>query len=94
MPGIEDLSSVPLDGVVCAAGVAAGVSPPTGAVPGAGWAAGGVCPVPDAVGWVVVGVPVCAGVAGADCAHIPVVSANARPASVNAFELIESDLMT
>jgi hypothetical protein len=50
--------------------------------------------VPDAVGWVVAEGAVEAGVAGADCAHITVVSANARPASVNAFELIEFDLMT
>jgi hypothetical protein len=34
------------------------------------------------------------GLDGADCAHNTVVSANAMPASVIAFELIELDLMT
>jgi hypothetical protein len=31
---------------------------------------------------------------GADCAHNTVVIANARPASIIALELIDSDLMT
>lgn len=95
---------VALPGCVgCVAGVAAGVSPPTDVVPGAGWGAGvadGAEVVPGA-GWVVwvVGVVVDGALVGVvldgvDCAQTAVVSANASPASVIAFELIQLALMT
>jgi hypothetical protein len=45
-------------------------------------------------GWVAVGVFAGVVLDGVDCAHSPVVSANARPASVVALELTESALMT
>jgi hypothetical protein len=76
------------------------MSPPTGAVPGAGWAEGVVvCVLPDAAvlsvaGWVAAGVFAGVVLDGVDCAHSPVVSANANPASVIALELTESALMT
>jgi hypothetical protein len=71
------------------------MSPPTGAVPGAGWAEGVVvCVLPDAAVLSVAGVFAGVVLDGVDCAHSPVVSANANPASVIALELTESALMT
>jgi len=94
---VPDLS---LGAGVCVEGAAAGVSPPTGVVPGAGWAEGAVVWVfPGAGdvplgGWVAVGVFAGVVLDGVDCAHSPVVSANANPASDNALELTKSALMT
>ena len=83
--------------------VVAGISPPTGVVPGAGFEGvlAGVSPpagvVPGA-GWAVgalaVGGPAVDVLDGVDCAHAIVASASANPASAAVLEAFQSVLMT
>src|ERR1039458_123814 len=80
LPGFTLIFWLPGSTTLSGSTAAASVSPPTGVVPGAGWAMGGLA------GVVLDGVD--------SCAHSPVVSANANPASAAALQPLQSALMT
>jgi hypothetical protein len=75
-------------GAGCCEEGAEAVSPPTGAVPGAGWAVGALA------GVVLAGVVLDGLVCEVDCAPSVAASVNANPASVTVIERLKSALMT